>query len=235
MNPDHNKLGAGPISREIILVHGLWFGSWSMAKLAKRFTQAGYQVRSFDYPSTAQKLDDHARALSEFASGSIPGKNEGHRISFVAHSMGGLVTLRMLDAMKMPMTGRVVLLGTPLSGSEIARRISNIPGGDRLFGQARITLTGGYARIPEGIDTGMIAGTMPLGLGVIAGGNSERGDGTVSSLETDVPGLKDHLELPVTHTGMLYSAEVARQADIFITSGSFEHGSGPGPQTNRKG
>ena len=68
-----------------------------------------------------------------------------------------------------------------------------------------------------------IAGTLPLGLGVLAGAARQPGDGTVSTREANAPGLTDRIELPVTHTSMLYSARVTDQAVKFIETGHFEH------------
>ena len=47
--------------------------------------------------------------------------------------------------------------------------------------------------------------------------------GTVALSETRADGLKDELTLSVTHTGLLYSAEVARQAVRFLQTGAFDH------------
>ena len=203
---------------EIILVHGLWMGPLVMSKLASRLSALGYAVRRFNYPSTAHQLDEHARALGIFTM-----ESEASRVSFISHSMGGLVTLRMLDLVGAPTVGRVALLGTPLSGSEIARRISRVPGGHRLFGKARMPLVDGYTHVPDSTEVGMIAGTLPLGLGVLAGAARQPGDGTVSIREANAPGLTDRIELSVTHTSMLYSARVTDQAVKFIETGHFDH------------
>jgi hypothetical protein len=40
--------------------------------------------------------------------------------------------------------------------------------------------------------------------------------------ETIADGLDDHCVLPVTHTGMLYSARVAEQVKQFLETGRFE-------------
>jgi hypothetical protein len=118
--------------------------------------------------------------------------------------------------------GRVVLIGSPLDGSAIARRSQRIPGTEKLVGQVKKALESGYGQLPPGRETGMIAGTRSIGLGMLLGGPGKPGDGTVAVAETRTTGLKDHLLLPVTHTGMLYSSEVARQAACFLRSGSFD-------------
>jgi hypothetical protein len=69
----------------------------------------------------------------------------------------------------------------------------------------------------------MIAGSRGVGLGLLLGGPGGPGDGTVAVAETRAEGLADHLVLPVTHTGMLFSRAVVRQAGEFLQAGRFDH------------
>ena len=50
----------------------------------------------------------------------------------------------------------------------------------------------------------------------------EPNDGLVSVAETRLPGATAHLTLPVSHTGMLFSADVARQGCEFLATGRFQ-------------
>jgi pimeloyl-ACP methyl ester carboxylesterase len=204
---------------EVILVHGLWFGSWSMARLAKKLQAGGFRVRRFSYASTAGGLGAHAAGLWEFARAS-----KRDQMHFAGHSLGGLVTLRMLNEYAGLPPGRVVLMGSPLDGSAAVRRSGRVPGAGKLLGKIRPTLERGYERLPGNRETGMIAGSRSIGLGMLVGGVEKPGDGTVGVNETRNVGLKDHLVLPVTHTGMLYSAEVARQTAYFLEYGGFKRG-----------
>ncbi len=203
--------------REVILVHGLWFGAWAMAWLARRLEAEGFTVRRFSYPSTAGRLHEHAGRLLEFCL-----QTRADELHFIGHSLGGLVILHMLGEDPDLPPGRVVLLGSPLDGSVVARRTRRIPGSEKLLGRVRKTLERGYGKLSVGRETGMIAGTRAIGLGLLVGGTGKPGDGTVSVDETRTKGLKDHLLLPVNHTGLVYSREVARQAAIFLRTGSFE-------------
>jgi pimeloyl-ACP methyl ester carboxylesterase len=202
---------------EVILVHGLWFGSWAMARLAKKLRAEGFEVRRFSYASTAGGLSAHAAELRDFALKSRPGQ-----LHFAGHSLGGLVILRMLRETDGLPPGRVVLIGSPLDGSVIALRSRKVPGARKLLGKIRSTLEWGYEHLPGDRESGMIAGSKSIGLGVLFGGAGKPSDGTVGVRETRSEGLKDHLVLPVTHTGMLFSAEVARQAAHFLKNGGFD-------------
>lgn len=203
---------------EVVLVHGLWFGSWAMASLARKLEAVGLACRRYSYATTGDGLDQHAAGLRQFVA-----KSPAKTVHFVAHSLGGLVTLRMLEMYDRVAPGRIVLLGSPLDGSVTARKASKVPGSEKLLGDIRSALHDGYGQIPPDRETGMIAGTRGIGLGMLVGGVGGRGDGTVALRETRMPGLADHIELPVTHTGMLYSKKVAHQAAYFIRSGGFEH------------
>ena len=202
---------------EIVLVHGLWFGSWAMFRLARKLESAGFVVRRINYRTTRAGLIDHARRLHEFAQ-----QSEAPVQHFVGHSLGGLVILKMLNIYDDTAPGRVVFLGSPLSGSQVARKSSRIPGAATLLGKIETALQEGYPVLPNGREAGMIAGSKSIGLGWLVGGTGGPGDGTVAIAETVAEGLEDHEGLPVTHTGMLYSAEVAEKTAKFLESGRFE-------------
>lgn len=188
-----------------------------MIPLGRRLQGLGFSVRHFGYAATSGKLHEHARELGRFAT--RDGAQQQH---FLGHSLGGLVILCMLaEAGEMP-AGRAVLLGSPLGGSTVARKVRNVPGSSLLLGQIRTTLEQGFSRLSPRHEVGMIAGSRSFGLGLFTGGTDGPGDGTVGLHETRVDGIKDHLVLPLTHTGMLFSSEVARQSAAFLHTGFFE-------------
>lgn len=203
---------------EVILVHGLWNGSWALRALSHRLRRKGFKSRHFAYPAISASLDAHASSLYEFAS-----NTQAKRLHFLGHSLGGLVILRMISKTPDLPPGRIVLLGSPLGGSVVARRMQNLPGFGKLLGDACTALESGYSRLPEDRETGMIAGSMGLGLGLLMGGTGGPGDGTVSLAETSIPNLQDRIVLPVSHTGLLFSAKVARHTANFLETGSFQH------------
>jgi pimeloyl-ACP methyl ester carboxylesterase len=176
----------------------------------------GFKIRHFAYPATSASLGAHAGSLYEFARTT---KADG--LHFLGHSLGGLVILRMLSETPDLPPGRIVLLGSPLGGSIVARRMRNLPGSGKLLGEARTSLEAGYSQLPGDRETGLIAGSMGVGLGLFVGGTGGRGDGTVSLDEASIPGLQDRMVLPVSHSGLLYSNNVARHAANFLETGRF--------------
>jgi pimeloyl-ACP methyl ester carboxylesterase len=203
---------------EIIVVHGLWFGAVFMQPLARRLHRlTGMPVRRFHYRTTRGALAEHASRLHAFAQ-----ESGAQRQHFVGHSLGGLVILKMLNTFDDLAPGRVVFLGSPLQGSVVARKARNVPGSEALLGKVQSTLQEGFPVLPEGREAGMIAGSRSMGLGWMVGGTGGPGDGTVAVAETIADGLADHCVLPVTHTGMLYSHQVAEKAAQFLAAGRFE-------------
>lgn len=206
---------------EVVLVHGLWVSSWSMGVLARHLREAGFRTRRFKYSTTKQDLEQQVEGLYEFALG-----EDGTLPNFVCHSMGGLVTLQMLQAHPSTPSGRVVLMGSPLQGSSVAKRISKWPGGHAMLGAAESTLASGVRGWPENREIGMIAGVRTFGLGILAGGARDRGDGTVMPEESRHEALNDHIDLPVTHTSMLFSRKVSTHAAEFLRQGHFTRDGG---------
>jgi len=202
---------------EIVLVHGLWNRGWYMTVMARRLRARGHHVAVFSYPTRNNSLQGHADDLHEFVVG-----NPSNEINLVGHSLGGLVILNMLSRFDELPPGRVVLMGSPVAGSSVVKRLEKIPGQKLLFGEIRDYLLEGFRHTPRHHETGMISGTRSMGLGRIAGQHDEPNDGTVTVSETQLDGLKDSIELPVSHTEMLVSAKVVEQVEQFLLHGKFK-------------
>ena len=200
----------------VVLVHGLWVRGWSMTVLAKRLRAQGHDVQVFSYPTTSDCLDAHADALHAFIGGL-----DAEELHLVGHSMGGLVILNLLNRYDDLPPGRVVLMGSPVKGSRVVKRLEKLPGHKLMLGKARENLLQGYDRAPEMHEAGMIRGTRALGLGQVTGGAGEPSDGTVAVSETELEGLTDSVELGVSHTEMLLSKDVAKQIGQFLAHGEF--------------
>lgn len=202
---------------DIVLVHGLWNRGWMMARMAGRLRSRGHHVRVFSYPTRADSLDGHADLLHEFVRA-----EETAECHLVGHSMGGLVILNMLSRYDDLPPGRVVLMGTPVKGSNVVKRLKGLPGHGFIFGKARKNLLEGFQFSPAAHETGMIRGTREFGFGQIAGRQDEPNDGSVRVSETELEGLNDSVELEVSHSEMLISAEVVEQIEHFLLYGKFK-------------
>lgn len=214
----------------LVYVHGLWLSGWESAWLRARVGRGlGCRTYTFGYPSVTGRLSEHAAALAQF----LGGLNVD-RLHLVGHSLGGIVILecfarfthgakRLADGRRLP-PGRIVLLGSPVRGSEAAQRLARLRFGPALLGPiARDVLLAPRAyRWSGGRELGIIAGNLALGLGRLVGRLLRPSDGTVLVEETELAGAKERLVLPVSHTGLLVSGTVARCVTRFLKDGSFE-------------
>lgn len=205
------------MNQQLVLVHGLLYRGLAMARLAARFRAAGFDTHVFNYQTRTQPLPDIADQLHRFINNrSLP------TMHLVAHSLGGLVILDLLARRSSLTPGRVVLMGTPVNGSELARRLSPGIVGKIFLAASGATLARGYDYASVSREIGTIAGTRPYGLGRLFGVFDEPNDGTVAVAETRLGAPAAHIDLPVTHTGMLFSSQVAEQAIYFLKSGTFQ-------------
>src|SRR3546814_18258191 len=96
------------------------------------------------------------------------------------------------------------------------------PWGLKRLGECRDLLRTGLSAWQGATQVAMIAGSLPLGLGVLPGRLQRPHDGTVSVAETQLPGLAAHCTLPVSHSGPVFSRAVEARAVQFLRDGRFE-------------
>lgn len=199
--------------RRVLLVHGLWMRPASLALLGRRLRGDGFVPETIGYSTVrggpAQAIPDLVRAA------------EQGPCHVVAHSLGGLVTLTALEAHPHLPVRRVVCLGSPLCGSAAAEGVARLPLVGRTLGRSRDLLRAGCKPWCGAAEVGMVAGTLPLGLGQFLGRFQGESDGTVAVAETRLDGLADHLVVRTSHTGLVLSPNVARDIAAFLRDGRF--------------
>ena len=207
----------------VVCLHGIWAHGAGMY-LIKRHLEREYGLRGllFSYPSVKGTLDDNAALLSRFLR-----EQALEAAHIVGHSLGGVVALRMLANEPDTIPGRVVCLGSPLRGSRLAEMISRIDWAEPILGNS---LPEGVLNVPAnewatGVcrrrEVGVVAGSVPVGIGRVAGQFDGPNDGTVAVAETELEGARDHIVLQVSHTSMMISRQVADQAGAFLKRGEF--------------
>lgn len=215
-------------STTVLLLHGLHQNPRWVSLLANRLTKAGFSVNMFHYYSTKDDIATHSHRLHQHL---LATHNPKVPLHIVAHSLGGLVARHFLvnypswqqDKMRM------VTLGTPHLGSLCAKISHHVM--PYFVGRAYVNALDGNCPIPDHIEIGIIAGNRPFGIGLpILQINSKlnqldqshkQNDGTVYVFETLLPSAKDHIILPVTHTGLLYDKLVAQKTIKFLHNGKF--------------
>jgi pimeloyl-ACP methyl ester carboxylesterase len=209
------------VSTVVVYVHGLWLTGIEGGILRRRLAKdLSAETRAFSYASVNASMAANAQALARFLS-----ELRADTLHLVGHSLGGLVILKLFengDDARLP-PGRIVLLGSPLNGSRAARNLARLPFGKKILGRgvAEELLREHERRWKGQRDLGVIAGSLSLGLGRLVGVRGVPSDGTILVDETRLRGMSQHLVLRVSHTGLPFSATVARQTGAFLRSGNF--------------
>ncbi|GAA6136763.1 alpha/beta fold hydrolase [Arenicella sp. 4NH20-0111] len=208
----------------VILLHGLARTIGSMNRMQSALNNEGFHTVNQSYPSRKNSIDKLAKTAIDDALRKCPKESE---ISFVTHSMGGILVRQFLSQHSIENLKNVVMLGPPNKGSEVVDKISNVPGFEFFNGPAGLQLGTTNDSVPNSL------GPVDFNLGVIAGNRSfnpilsmmlpNPNDGKVSVENTKVEGMKDHVILPVSHTFMMKNRLVIHQVISFLVRGRFNN------------
>jgi pimeloyl-ACP methyl ester carboxylesterase len=220
-----------PLNARVVLVlHGLGRTRAAMQGISEYLREySDFSVLNIGYPSTRQSVSEHAAALAR-----IVKRLEGVReINFVAHSMGNLV-IRQYFAESAEEQGyipdeitprRIVMLAPPNQGAELAERFRS----QQLVRMIWGTSGDQIAREWETLENQLA--TPSCEFGIIAGGRRNntgynpliQGDDDliVSVTETRLPGARDFIVVPATHTTIMDHPQVQQYTLRFLEYGHF--------------
>jgi len=211
-----------PAGELVVLLHGLGRTRASLARLEQALARAGYTTAALSYPSTRRSLAEHADQLLRLLD-----QLEGvQRISFVTHSLGGIV---VRAALARPASwrqriglGRIVMLAPPSRGSALAQQLADFLPAQLVLGPSAHDLAADeIAAIP--------APPCPFGV-VAAGSGGARGinpllpgdnDGILAVEETRLAGADDFLLVPGLHTFLMNDEQVIAATLRFLACGRF--------------
>jgi len=204
----------------VIVVHGIIRSSKSFSRMRVALEQDGYTVIGFDYPSTQVTIHESAEYLRRVVS-SLEHVTE---VNFVVHSMGGLLVRTYLRQEPDPRIRRMVMLGVPNLGANMANVMQNNPLFKLLFGPAGQQLI----KDPEGFIAGLP--TPQFEFAVIAGARgTEDGwnpliagddDGTVEVANTKLPGAADFMTVCGMHSFLMDREDVIDSTCRFLGTGA---------------
>ena len=205
----------------VVLLHGIFRSSKAMKRVQDRLEQDGYLVVPFDYPSTRVDIAVSAKML-----GDVVKSLEGvEKISFVTHSMGGLVVRSWLGGGGDSRVRCLVMMGTPNKGAEVADilrdwhlyRLILGPAGQQLVAHE----SGAIAKLP----------VPEIPFAVVAGGKGgDEGynplipgddDGLVAVSSARLEGAEDSITLPILHSFLPFNAEVIDAVSRYLKTGVF--------------
>ena len=207
------------MKQNVLLIHGILMNPLEMRFLGKQLKNLGYQVHYIFYQSVLKTSAQNAKIINK----KIKALNLPN-LHIVAHSLGGLITMHLFNQFNDIPFGRVVMLGSPVNGSWVAKKVKTWPIISPLLAQSMPNALSGE-NIPEWNckrDWGMIAGSKNKGLGVLTGGLPGESDGSVLVEETLHSRQIAHIKVDTSHTGLLFSKEVARLTSHFLSFGKFE-------------
>jgi pimeloyl-ACP methyl ester carboxylesterase len=201
----------------VLLIHGIWNAKVWMWPFARLLRRQGFSPELFGYVSVFGPPERAAEQLiARLRRDPIP--------HLVGHSLGGLVALEALRRAPDLPVQRVVCLGSPLLGSAAACALAARPGLRWALGRSEALLQRGCPPWQGSAELGVIAGDRPYGLGGVFADLDGPSDGTVWVAETRLPGVADHCVIDESHSSLVLSPAVARQAAYFLRYGRFANG-----------
>ena len=184
----------------------------------------GFAALNLDYASRRNALE----ALAEDIHPAIQRFTEGvdGSVHFVCHSMGGLLARVYIARHRPKRLGRVVMLGTPNSGSEIADRLRHLrpyraffgPAGQQLGTQRNEAIKALFP--PVNYPVGIIAGDRSI-YPITSAFLPKPHDGRVSVTNTKLDGMADHIVIRTSHPWLVRNSIAIEQAIAFLRDGKF--------------
>jgi pimeloyl-ACP methyl ester carboxylesterase len=211
-----------PALERVILLHGLGENARYMVAVAAWLQWLGHPVTLVDYPTTeypAGRLEEMVKEII------FQHRNEAE-ISFVTHSLGGMLLHRCLRKEKPQNLKRVVMVAPALEGSEVFSLYKHSPRFRAIHGPVSLELgkdedffLRDESRKAE-YEVGIIAGCAaidPVSWFCIPWPH----DGRTTVEGTMLEGMKDHLTLFTTHEGACHNPFVIFQIGYFLRNGRF--------------
>jgi pimeloyl-ACP methyl ester carboxylesterase len=221
-HPEADNLAAA--GRHLVLcLHGMFRSKNAMSRMRDALEEAGFNAWALNYPSTVRTIEEHAEQIA-----SLLDKVEGiDRVSFVCHSMGGLIARAVLakggDWRARIQAHRLIMIATPNQGAFLARKLTEKTWLFRMLaGPAGAELSPDWVRKlpPPDIEFGIIAGGRDNGRGF---NPFLRGDDdmTVTVASTKLDGATDFLLVHAIHTFIVQNPKVIQACVRFLQHGQF--------------
>jgi pimeloyl-ACP methyl ester carboxylesterase len=216
--------GAQPESDHwVLLLHGIFRSKDSFGPMTRALRAAGYEAHGVNYPSTRQSLEEHADQVEAL----LERLEDVRTVSFVTHSMGGIVARVLLARENSPWrqriaVNRLVMIGTPNRGAELATRLDQLPAFRAVAGPSLGQLRSERADQlpPPTVPFGIVAGARGDGRGfnpLLPDDN----DMTVTLSETMLEGAEDTLVVNAVHTFIMIHPEVVEATLRYLETGRF--------------
>ena len=211
-------------SHKVYILHGYGGFATQMINIQEAMNENGNVSEIFSYRSMAMDIDSISKILFDKI------KTENYdSISFVTHSMGGLVVRslynHLVSSVNFPFIYRFVMIAPPNKGSPVADYFAKFKLARKIGGPNLLNLTthkeDGAAKYPiPNCEVGLIVGISDKKSGytsLIEGDN----DGMVQSEQTKLGIEQDVIYVKSTHMNILFHDDVQKFVANFIRNGRF--------------
>lgn len=200
-----------PSQQAVVLVHGLWMSRWSFAFIAKKLRTQGYKVYRFGYATTSKPFSFNMFKLQAF----VNSRTEDI-VHIVAHSMGGILTMRSLPQIRK--IGKLVMLGSPINGSQAAQAMKYKKWTAWMLNYATEPLENGVKNPTIFRESCMIAGVSnSIGISRLVTKLPHPNDGTVALVETRADWIDHHTTENTNHFSMLFHKNIQQKICTFLS------------------
>jgi pimeloyl-ACP methyl ester carboxylesterase len=208
----------------LVLVHGFIKNSKDMNTLEKFFSHSYDDIISADLPTTFVSSDKAVIKLCKIIR-IIP---KTKSITFVAHSMGGIIACRAIDKLKLDNVHKCVFVATPFKGSMIANFGDKIPFYSKvLIPNKELKITDKYIdvcnKVSAKFPVGLIAGNKHSKLNILATLCLKKDhDGLVEVESAFAINSDDKIVLHKNHGEIHHDIETLTKIDNFLQIGEFK-------------
>jgi len=202
----------------IVLVHGFYRNKTDMSYLETQLNSLGYETFVANLPTTFGTLKEMVDALAL----QLESLKE-QEISFVAHSMGGLIVREYINAHNELKIKKCIFIATPHHGSQLADIAMSIPLFASVFKPIEeLKTTNKYKAFRDKtFDLGLIAGENNKDiLGRFFMPKQSDGKVSIDSVKTD--DADDFVVLPFEHDNIHKKKETLKQVVSFLETSKFK-------------
>ncbi|MFT4694492.1 MAG: pimeloyl-ACP methyl ester carboxylesterase [Francisella sp.] len=212
------------IDKVLVLVHGFIKNSKDMRSLEGFFKQDYTEIISVNLPTTFVSMDVAVTKLCEV----IENISKTKTISFIAHSMGGIITCRAIHKLQLENIDKCVFIATPFRGSVVANFGDKIPFYSRVLKPNKdLIVTDKYLEACNSVSAkfpvGLIAGNKYSKLNLLARlcfSNKDH-DNLVEVTSAFAINSDDRIILANNHTKIHHDIETLSKVASFLERGRF--------------
>lgn len=208
----------------IVLVHGFIKNAKDMRSLVSYLKQDYDDIVAVDLPTTFVSMDVAVSKLCQIIQ-NIP---KTKSITFIAHSMGGILVCKCIDKLQLDNIDKCVFIATPFAGSKVADFGDRIPFYSRILKPNKeLKVTYDYLEICN-----KVAAMVPIGL--IAGNKHSKfnllakfclkndHDGLVEVASVFAVNSADRIVLYKNHCKIHHDDETLSKIACFLQTGKFK-------------